>query len=313
MEILAKGTAMGKIILMGEHAVIYNQPAVALPFPAVKVTCTIATYDGPLMIDSDYFVGPLSEVDDNLSGIKTIIFDVLKFLEKPNKNLRIIIDSSIPSSRGLGSSAAVSVAIIKALFQAFDTDLSNDILYRFARMAEDIHHHRSSGLDVNAVCAGKPLYFKKGEDSVYFDIRFDGVLVICDTGIMGHTSEAVKQVKSFVDQKKDLGTKIINQLGALSNQAMHHLQNNDFNNLSDVMNEGHQYLSQLGVCAEANQIFVDVAKASGASAAKLTGSGLGGCNIALCRNQDIADGVMTNLLMAGAKEVWSYSLKETLQ
>ena len=313
MEILAKGTAMGKIILMGEHAVIYNQPAVALPFPAVKVTCTIATYDGPLMIDSDYFVGPLSEVDDNLSGIKTIIFDVLKFLEKPNKNLRIIIDSSIPSSRGLGSSAAVSVAIIKALFQAFDTDLSNDILYRFARMAEDIHHHRSSGLDVNAVCAGKPLYFKKGEDSVYFDIRFDGVLVICDTGIMGHTSEAVKQVRTFVDQNNEIGTNIINQLGLLSNQAMHHLQNNDFNNLSDVMNEGHQYLSQLGVCAEANQIFVDVAKASGASAAKLTGSGLGGCNIALCRNQDIADGVMTNLLMAGAKEVWSYSLKETLQ
>ena len=188
------------------------------------------------MIDSDYFVGPLSEVDDNLSGIKTIIFDVLKFLEKPNKNLRIIIDSSIPSSRGLGSSAAVSVAIIKALFQAFDTDLSNDILYRFARMAEDIHHHRSSGLDVNAVCAGKPLYFKKGEDSVYFDIRFDGVLVICDTGIMGHTSEAVKQVRTFVDQNNEVGTKIINQLGLLSNQAMHHLQNNAFNNLSDVMN-----------------------------------------------------------------------------
>ena len=313
MEILAKGTAMGKIILMGEHAVIYNQPAVALPFPAVKVTCTIATYDGPLMIDSDYFVGPLSEVEDNLSGIKTIIFDVLIFLEKPNKDLRIIIDSSIPSSRGLGSSAAVSVAIIKALFKAFDTDLSNDILYRFASMAEDIHHHRSSGLDVNAVCAGKPLYFKKGEDCVYFDIRFDGVLVICDTGIMGHTSEAVKQVRTFVDQNKEVGTNIINQLGALSNQAMHHLQNNDFNKLSDVMNEGHQYLSQLGVCAEANQIFVDVAKSSGASAAKLTGSGLGGCNIALCRNQDIADGVMTNLLMAGAKEVWSYSLKETLQ
>ncbi len=313
MEILAKGSAMGKIILMGEHAVIYNQPAVALPFPAVKVTCTIAKFEGPLMIDSDYFVGPLSEVNDNLSGIKTIIFDVLKFLNKPDKNLRIIIDSSIPSSRGLGSSAAVSVAIIKALFKTFHTHLSDDILYRFARMAEDIHHHRSSGLDVNAVCAGKPLYFLKGEDSVYFDIRFDGILVICDTGLMGHTSEAVKQVKAYLDQNIELGTEIIEQLGLLSNQAMHHLQNNDYNELSEVMNSGHHYLTQLGVCAEANQILVEVAKASGASAAKLTGSGLGGCNIALCRNQDIADGVMTSLLMAGAKEVWSYALKEDLQ
>ncbi|WP_276528148.1 mevalonate kinase [Pediococcus stilesii] len=296
-------TSNAKIILMGEHSVVYNQPAIALPISNIKTGVTIQDIQGGIQIRSRYFNGFLEDIHSNLLGIKTLIKQTLTVLGQPNTGLLITIESEIPSERGMGSSAATAVALVRALFAFFDRPLSRNTLLKMVDISEKIIHGNPSGLDSATASSNTPIWFKRDGTIKALPINVNAYLVIGDSGIKGKTSEAVEIVKNKIQFGTDGGL-LIKNLGKLTSQTAVALRENDVSSLGAAMNEAHQNLRQLGVSHPAVEKLIQIANASGALGSKLTGGGLGGCIIALTADESTAKQVSQNLIDGGATATW---------
>ena len=204
---MVEAKANGKIILIGEHSVVYGEPAIALPFLAAKIKVSIMASDFDIILDSDQYQGSLDEAPSHLEGLILLIKQVLTTLNKQDSNLYINIESNIPSERGMGSSAAVAAATVKAIYRYFKKDLQIDVLSDFVDYLEKIVHGNPSGIDRAIVVNKKPLYYTKGEPIKLFDIDLAAYLVVADTGSKGKTKVAVSKVKDFINDNPKRGEK----------------------------------------------------------------------------------------------------------
>lgn len=307
---ITSAKAIGKIILIGEHSVVYGQPAIAIPFPSAKIETKISKTNSKIMIDSASYKGELSKAPKSLLGLTSVIKAVLIELNKPLEGLNIEILSTIPSQRGMGSSAAVAAATIRALYKFFEVDLDQKTLSKFTNYSEKIYHGNSSGIDTAIVVEEKPLYYVKGQPLQEFQYSLDGYLIVSDTGEKGQTKFAVSKVKSFIDNNKVQGKQIVEKLGKLSILAKESISNNQVLELATIMNQAQALLRSLGVSNEAIENLVKVSLDNGALASKLTGGGLGGCVITLCANKETAQKVEKALLDNGASETWIMNMAE---
>ena len=140
------GQAHSKIILIGEHAVVYGYPAIALPLLNIQVTCQIVPAERPWVLFEN----------DSLS---MAVYASLEHLGIEEAAIACRIDSMIPSQRGMGSSAAVSIAAIRAVFDYFGRDLSQETLEILVNRAEMIAHMNPSGLDAKTCLSDQPIKF----------------------------------------------------------------------------------------------------------------------------------------------------------
>ncbi len=304
------GVASGKIILMGEHSVVYGKPAIALPFKQAQISSKVFKTNDKITIDSIYHNGFLDDAPDTLYGIKQLIYIVLVYLKQPFFGIHIKIESSLPAQRGLGSSAAVSIAVVRSLFDAYKVELSQDRLNYFVDVAEQNHHVNPSGLDATTIAFGQAVYYQKDIGKSLIPLKVDAVIVVADTGKKGLTRQAVEEVQKLWSENPTIVSPIMDRLEALTNEVKTFLENNEVIRLGLAMTEAHELLRSIKVSDDALEKLVEVSKLTGALGAKLTGGGKGGCMIALAQNEDQAIRIADALKNAGAENTWFYDLKE---
>ena len=285
------GKAHSKIILLGEHSVVYGYPAIAVPLKNIEIKCEILESKTNFCCNEN----------DTLS---VAIFTALKYLKKEKEKIKYNIKSEIPTKRGMGSSAAVSIAAVRAVFDYFDQKIETDLLEKLVNVAEITAHQNPSGLDAKTCLSEKPIKFIKNKGFSYIDINLGAYLVIADSGIYGNTREAVEKVRNLGEVAKEP----LKNLGELT-EKFESLIKNKFETekvkkIGQIMTNANDELKKIGVTIEKTEMLVEKALENGASGAKISGGGLGGCIIALAKNLEIVEKVKDGFKIYGVENIW---------
>lgn len=299
------GKATGKIILMGEHAVVYGEPAIAFPFSATQVIATIQSAKENTLV-STYHQGFLNEAPESLNNIQQLTYKLQQQLHTPN--FQLTIESTIPSERGMGSSAAVAVAITRAFFTWQEQKLVQEELLSFVNFSEAIAHGNPSGIDAAATSGSQPIYFKRNQPFHSFPLNIDAYLLVADTGIKGQTRSAVRSVANLFETNPEITNQQIFHLGQLTKQAKKAIMQNQPKELGQLMSRAQEFLSALTVSNHTLNTLIQLTLNHGALGAKLTGGGRGGCFLALVETKEKAEQIATQLKAHGAKETWIQGL-----
>ncbi|WP_295728144.1 mevalonate kinase [uncultured Limosilactobacillus sp.] len=299
------GNSHAKIILMGEHSVVYGQPAIALPLANITTKVMITANDNhQQLVKSRYFNGLLTNLPEKMNGISELINKLMNHFDGHQDGWTMEIVSDIPAERGMGSSAACAVAIIRAMFDYYDEPIDRKALLKWADVEEKITHRSPSGLDAATVSSNKPVWFKKGAKGTPIKLDLDATMVIADTGIKGATREAINTVKEKLLRQPEMTNTLLNQLGRLTEESRIAVSNNQAVVLGKKLTAAHHALDQLGVSdLKLNQL-VKVAIAHHALGAKLTGGGRGGCMFAITQSALGARKIASILKEHGATATW---------
>lgn len=310
LNLIGTGSSGAKLILIGEHAVVYKNPAIAVPFNGVNTTISIFESKDEISIDCMYHKGYLKDGSQIIFGLEKLVFHILELFEVEPFGLHIKIDSNIISQRGLGSSASVSVAMVRALFNAFGKELTDDRLIELAMYAEKIHHTNPSGLDVYTLVYQKPIWYVKGEGFKIIDINFDGTIMILDSGMMSQTRIAVEHVAKLYENNNFEVKQSFDILKELTISALKSLEENDVLKLGNIMDHAQIQLEKIEVSNDTINNLIYNIKKFDVLGAKLTGGGMGGCVIALIDSVENAKKIKRKLIKIGLSHVWIYPLKE---
>ena len=288
------GQSHGKLILIGEHSVVYQKPSIALPFRAATISVQLEPAGNHSYLFSDIYEGPTEEAPNRLDALIGL-FNILRHdfhLERTHFTIRV--SSSLPIERGLGSSAALSVAFIRAFYQYLDRPLTTEDLLDHADYAETISHGHPSGLDARVTALNQPLLFQKGQHPTVFDFHTPYWLVVADSGIAGNTKSTVERVKTAYDSpypaRKAAVHQAIDGLGELTPRFAEALtaSQSSLEALASIIQSAQTYLQSLQVSSPELDFGIQEMLKHGAAAAKLTGGGGGGCYYGLVETHDQA-------------------------
>ncbi|WP_349533115.1 mevalonate kinase [Leuconostoc citreum] len=303
-QMIGVGKAHAKIILIGEHAVVYNQPAIAIPLTNLTVTTTIQPAFVGQTIESNTFHGGLDELGANVEGLRQLILRLITHFQLQKAPFTIEIDTNIPQERGFGASAAFATSITKAFFDFANAPLSSEQLKYFTDLEESISHGSASGLDAATVNSTDPIWFVKNDLPTPFKMSLTGTLVVADTGIHGQTMHAVNIVKGNLDSDYDLTWQKIAHLGKIAEKVRIDLAQNQPEHAGLLFTAAHHELQSLGISHPKLDNLVNAAIHAGALGAKLTGAGIGGAMFALAKNNDEAITIANALTKSGAQNTW---------
>lgn len=298
-------SACSKIILIGEHSVVYNKPAIAIPLHDIKCYVTIEPNSKKeTIIISELFKGNLLHLPEFLMSLKTVILETLSILNQKEQHLIITIDSNIPLERGMGSSAAVSIAIIRSIFNYFKVPLTIDKILELVNISEKIIHGNPSGIDATVIAYEKAMIFQKNKPFIPLTIQLNSYLIVADSGITGSTKEAVNHVKLLQKTNNKAHTTFMNKLEYYTFQMIDAIHQQNIHKIGYIMTKSHHLLQQLQISTDFIDHLVLTALNNGALGAKITGGGLGGCMIALVQYKKQALFIAEQLKNQGAKKVF---------
>ncbi len=322
----ATATAPGKIILFGEHAVVYGRAAIAVPVTNVQATATIENAPagtGCRLSAPD--IGARIRLSD--APIDPLAVAVRLAIEaagiEAEPDWYVTVRSTIPIAGGMGSGAAVSAALARAVLSHIghcvaapstawprvssarwrdqpipDPETVNRIVFA----VEELHHATPSGIDNTVIVYEQPVWFARGRPPQVFAIACPFQLIIADTGIAYSTRQVVADVRRAWREKTIRYEAIFDSIGAVAEAARRAIGAGHVTALGPLMQENQRLLRQLDVSAEALERLIAIAEKAGASGAKLSGGGRGGNLIALVRPERV-DAVREALLASGAVRV----------
>ncbi len=299
-------TAPGKIILFGEHAVVYGYPALAMAIDR-RAKCTVSSYlsdEEDVVLSTSLFPGKkflVSSKESFPSSLQAVLFLIKKLTDsfQSNISLQIDISSSIPSSSGLGSSAAVSVALTNSLSSFLGRNYSLEDVNKIAFEAEKIQHGQPSGIDNNISTYGGSILYQKGlMEQVTVD-DFSGFWVIANSMVERNTKDIVANVQKNYRRKQEKTEEIFHSIHSIVIRGKEYIKQNKLDEIGELMNENQTLLEQLGVGHSKLTDLLLILKKNGSMGEKLTGAGGGGCVVGLFDNIKDAHSSMKNIKKKG--------------
>lgn len=305
-ELVTTATAPGKIILAGEHAVVYGRPAIAVPVWERLAQATITprpAASGCRIIARDInrqFELATAEASEPLTAVTRLTLAHLNAAANPD--WQIDVCSQLPIASGLGSGAALSTALVRAIYTHLGHRPDPAAVSALVYESERFYHGTPSGIDNTVIAYGMPVWFVKGQPPATFQARQPLTLVIADSGVAAPTKETVGDVRLGWQREPARYERLFDEIGALVQAARHAIERGDLPTLGQIFNRNHELLAQLDVTSPLLDQLTTAARTAGAIGAKLSGGGRGGNLIALIEPAQ-ADTVTAALLAAGARGV----------
>lgn len=291
-EASERQSACGKIILLGEHAVVYGRPAIALPIPlAVEASVQKSNRPGDGVNILIPRWGLEQKVHQNTQGLAGILASILDELGLLNEAMTIEVFPHVPRAMGLGGSSALAVAILRAVDHAYGLKLGDVRINELAFECEKAAHGTPSGVDNTVATYGTPLIYKRTDGQPIFATLKLGEpldLVVGLTGKESLTADAVARVRRAWQSYPERYEAIFDQIAHLTDAGKEALQSGRLEEIGEMMNLCHGYLNALQLSTPELEDLVHIARNNGALGAKLTGGGVGGSMVALCPDNKLA-------------------------
>lgn len=312
---MASATAPGKVILVGEHAVVYGRPAIAVPVwervaratitpRAAGAGCVIVARDVgqnlPLSLAAFASKGAEKEAENALVVVARATLARLNL--PPDPDWQIEVSSQIPIASGLGSGAALNAALVRAIHAQAGVAADAAVVSELVYLGEQLYHGTPSGIDNTVVAYGQPVWFVRGTPPGVFHPAHAFQLAIADSGVASPTRQTVAGVRQRRAADLDHYESWFDAIAKLVQAARHAIEGGGISALGPIFDANHALLAQMGVSTPLLDHLVAVARQAGAAGAKLSGGGGGGNLIALVDSTS-APRVQAALEAAGAVRV----------
>lgn len=275
----------GKIILTGEHSVVHGTHAVAAPI-SLKMKAKVWDHDNGirLMIPRWGVEQTLQFGAEHKYSIYRSLEMILEHLDLKDSSMNIEVFPEVPRAMGMGGSAALAVAIIRALDNHFELGLDDDDIRRLSFESENIVHGGASGIDNTVSTYGNLIMYQMGTPPKMDTLTLTEPIpiVIGLSGVESMTSKMVRRVRDNKEKHSKWYEQIFNRMDELALASKTALENGNLEELGMIMNMNHGYLNTLSVSSPEVEELVEIARSNNALGAKMTGGGGGGAMIALC-------------------------------
>lgn len=272
--------AHGKAIVLGEHSVVYGQPALAAALPDALTLRAAALPDPrqPSTVRLPSWGLELTLTADSDHPVARACLEVLGHCDGPLTGWAIEGESRLPPGAGLGSSAALTVALARL---ALGPDAPVEEVVAGSMAGERVFHGEPSGIDSEVAARGGMLRFVRGQAPTPVPIPEPLPLVVVPSRVERRTAEQVAKVRARVESFPTVARPLLDVLGRAVDEGIEALQGRDRARLGEIMQIAHELLSALSISSPILDALCSTALRHGALGAKLTGAGGGGCILAL--------------------------------
>ena len=281
--------APGKIILFGEHFVVYQNRAILGAINKYATVTTEKTNTDNILISSSLGQSSIQK-DEDVSNVekkfRPFFYIAKQVIEKNNfdKGITIKIESDIPIGAGLGSSSACCVAAAASILNLFNSTDENDVL-ELAINAEKTIFPNTSGADCTVSVSGGIIEYQKEKGFSKIETENEFNFIIIDSEQVHSTDKVVERVRKFKENNSDVFTELCSEEERLIAKALDSMKKNDLETIGKCMAQNQMFLEQIGVSNdELLSITKEIEKIT--FGAKITGAGDGGCIIALTKKDD---------------------------